>query len=77
MNPIPSGDSYGFIVKLPYHRGGYICMLVNTIVGWLTCTFPSQLNTFCILHLIPYFNKGWNNVDNFCFYGGKKKLKFV
>ena len=32
--------------------------IISTKLGWLICTFPSQLNTFCMLHVILLFHKG-------------------
>ena len=35
----------------------YFWNLISTILGWLICTFPSQLSTFCMLHVILHFHK--------------------
>ena len=32
--------------------------IISTKLGWLICTFPSQLSTFCILHVILHFHMG-------------------
>ena len=31
--------------------------IISTKLGWLICTFPSQLSTFCMLHVILCFHK--------------------
>ena len=35
----------------------YFWNLISTILGWLIYTFPSQLSTFCMLHVILHFHK--------------------
>ena len=32
--------------------------IISTKLGWLICTFPSQLSTFCMLHVILHFHMG-------------------
>ena len=32
--------------------------LISTKLSWLICTFPSQLSTFCMLHVILHFHMG-------------------
>ena len=32
--------------------------IISTELGWLICTFPSQLSTFCMLHVILHFHMG-------------------
>ena len=32
--------------------------IISTILGWLICTFPSQLGTFYMLHVFLHFYKG-------------------
>ena len=32
--------------------------IISTKLGWLICTFPSQLSTFCVLHVILHFHMG-------------------
>ena len=32
--------------------------IISTILDWLICTFPSQLSTFWLLHIILHFHKG-------------------
>ena len=32
--------------------------IISTKLRWLICTFPSQLSTFCMLHVILHFNMG-------------------
>ena len=41
----------------------YFWNLISTILGWLICTFPSQLSTFCMLHVILHFHKS-NGIHN-------------
>ena len=31
---------------------------ISTILGWLICSFPSQLSTFWLLHVILHFHNG-------------------
>ena len=37
----------------------------STIISWLIYTFSSQLNTFCMLHVIPCFHKGKVQIPNY------------
>ena len=32
--------------------------IISTKLNWLICTFPSQLSTFCMLHVILHFHMG-------------------
>ena len=32
--------------------------IISTKLSWLICTFPSQLSTFCMLHVILHFHMG-------------------
>ena len=32
--------------------------IISTKFSWLICTFPSQLSTFCMLHVILHFHMG-------------------
>ena len=32
--------------------------IISTKLDWLICTFPSQLSTFCMLHVILHFHMG-------------------
>ena len=32
--------------------------IISTKLGWLICTFPSQLGIFCMLHVILHFHMG-------------------
>ena len=32
--------------------------IISTKLGWLICTFPSQLSTFCMLHVLLHFHMG-------------------
>ena len=32
--------------------------IISTKLGWLICTFPSQLSTFFMFHVILHFHKG-------------------
>ena len=32
--------------------------IISTKLGWLICTFPSQLSIFCMLHVILHFHMG-------------------
>ena len=32
--------------------------IISTKLCWLICTFPSQLSTFCMLHVILHFHMG-------------------
>ena len=60
MKPLfyPSFYIYFFIlIRLFYH-----CWLTNLYIS-------NSIKHICMLHVIPHFNKGWNNVDKFCFYG--------
>ena len=60
-----------FIVELIF----FFWNINSTIISWLIYTFSSQLNTFCILHVIPYFHKGkvhnlnYHPLQYFCMLG--------
>ena len=66
------GTKWGyFIVELIF----FFWNINSTIISWLIYTFSSQLNTFCILHVIPYFHKGkvhnlnYHPLQYFCMLG--------
>ena len=46
-------------IRIIYSRIDFFFLNINsTIINWLIYTFSSQLNTFCMLHVILCFHQG-------------------
>ena len=55
-------------MRILYSRIAFFFFFGNinsTIINWLIYTFSSQLNTFCMLHVIPCFHKGKVQIPNY------------